>query len=1253
MPQRLTSISGFGLVRLLFDRGYVPSEIANETSVAGKPASDWQHRYLSLEGAATLMWYTDESQLYPESFAAVTSEPQHTGESLPSDEKVLRMEVNVGSDGRVATLEIAVLGREMQIWQSILAYHIDEAEEFGTLGTTTTFRGNRSQDHDGTGTDGTGTDGTDTGGGSEEEDTNLLIDEHMNAVVSISLKGQSHSLALAMNGDAEKLSQEFVAQRGLHEGFCTTIEIELLRAQLELYRSREGQLLKQFAKVQRKVHGIVVAEAHASMAESLAAELTEAMSKVREKIVPDLQAKVKTLEARCASYEQATNDAQTQQAKSENSYIAENVRLKQELQHERHKRSRSTAGGNSTGISSPNKASSPSKAAVSPIADSRSPHSADTSATSNNDDLDSILGNFNLGSSPLQASSYSYTASSEDAAARCSAAQYSHVVSKQGRYDEEAIISEVQELRKNKVALLKQLRSVQDELNVTKYELAEAFGKKAVQRKFLNFNDVLEEPKEMTNTELRIRLHKQRERIDSLNGLTHAMEKERDSAIIRAEEFAAKLEAVESRYSSVCHKKNHAAQQLVAIQGEYDIKTVKKLENENHRLKEEVVKFRGDVLRLQNKVEQMRLNPNPNTASDSGEIERGDFSSSRNSPAARRSVLVIDPSSSPQQQQQQQQRSQDGAADSSVMTPLSALLRSYPMANTEAKEEGNGSTMSNLFEEASSSGVPQSTPFPQSAPFSSIHAEDVNGPVADALNSRRNDTSVKWNPVEKDALAQRLSPVVEDRLLRIIYHRYVHEHKGPSARDITMANLPSASNGASSAAFAHAASAATKFISNTTMTLGRFIRFAKEFHLCFVGGSASTITCTPPYLVSGEIDVIFHNAAKMKVPGDVSTKQALRPYGFRAGGGTDKQYDRAGPSAQTTGLSLTVGQFIEAVKSVACKLYANVIELQTGTVLDCLPPRQRKAAARAVFDVLIKKKLLPISDKLSIVPWPLIYLEQSVNVFGEFRVAQQCLSSHFPQLILWFDHYKTTYAAPSASALALNKHRVGPIADGTITNKVRTGITFKSIAKFAQDFGIIPYLLKEPELYGLFQEFMLWSSLKPEELHKSMPLDTVRTATHRDHGIDEEEKCEFLHFGSNHEVLPFGMSPSHSEVTKAIGVPKPGSQSPGRPLHNRGETRINSNTTASTSSVQAPGKDPVMPLPLSCGLPKSSTSNCRLGLLSFSIFFAAVAQQAFPNHAPEHRVLKMFEICAQSGGDFAGGGAAAGTPAMASVVKSF
>ncbi len=1198
MPQRLTSISGFGLVRIIYDRGYIPGEILNEGSKVNDACStEWQYRYLSLEGAGTLLWYTDESQLFPESFAAVTSEPQQTGESVPSLEKVLRMEANVGSDGRIVTLEIAVPSRELQIWQSILAYHLDEAEEYGTIGTTTTFSGNKASDH------------------ADDDEVNLLTDEHMDAVVSVTLKGQQHTLTLSMHGDAEALSQDFIKEQGLKSDYGATIATELLHAQLELYRSREGQLLKQFAKVQRKVHGIVVAEAHASMAEQLAAELTDAMTKVRTKIVPDLQNKVKTLEQRCAAYEQATNDAQEQQARSENSYIAENVRLKQELMHERSKRAQVLS---SSARTTPNKST-----AMSPISDMKSP-GVNTTATSHASDIDSILGNIALGG-PGSPGSYVSGKSAVDAP-----------------WGIDNTTAELQELRKGKVALLKQLRAVQDELNVTKYELSQAYGKKAEQRKFLNFNnDVLEEPKDMTNTELRIKVHKQKDRIDALHGVTHALEKERDSANARAEELAGKLEAAEGRYHNVSDEKNNIHDKLIEIQGEYDIKTVKKLEMENHHLKEEVVKFRGEVLRLKNKLDE--VNRNFVSKGNYGGMINPSESMISNTPGSPR-VLVLDPTSSPDKTNARY------SAEGDSLTPRSALLSTYPMTagNNEAKANeinGNGvnSSMSSLF----GTTIDDQEAMPKSRPFSDSHAINPNGPVATALNSKLNDTTVKWNPMEQDALKQRLSPVVEDRLLRVIYHRYVHEHKGPSARDMMMANLPAANNGASSAAFAHAASAASNLTSNTTMTLGRFIRFAKEFHLCFVGSTNGTVTCTPPYLVSGEIDVIFHNAAKLKVDGDVSSREALRPYGFRAGGGTEKQYERTRThSSQTTGLSLTSGQFVEAVKALACKLYANVIELQTGTLLECLPPRQKAAASRAVFDVLIKKKLLPIGDKLGLVPWPLIYCEQAVNVFGEFKVAQKCLSSHFPQLILWFDNYKTTYTPPSASAIALGAvvhkpvhYHLGATAEGKINNHVKTGITYKGMSRFAHDFGIVPYLMKEPQLYSMFQEFMLWSTLRPDELHKSLPLDVMRAVTTRDHGADEEEVGEYLHFGSNFEILPFGMSPHNTKAhtaTVATTTPnKAGMQSPGRALTNKGTTRINSNITASGKSTIAPGKEPELPLPLSCGLPKASTANCRLGLMSYTIFFATVAQQVFPNYAPEHRILKLFDTCAQSGGDYA------------------
>jgi hypothetical protein len=1231
MPQRLTSISGFGLVRILFNRGYVPSSYQNEATIEGSPAQDWQYRFLALEGAGTLMWYTDESQLFPESFAAITSEAQNTGKTTPSQECILRFEANLGTDGRVATIEIAVAAREVQIWLSILAYHLDEAEEFGTVGTTATFNGNREKDHD------------------DDADINLLTNEHMDAVITISLKNESHSLSLPMTGDANLMATTFVNDKGIKNDFSIQIEVELLRAQLELYRSRESQLLSQYAKVQRKVHGIVVAEAHASMAESLASELTEALSKVRTKIVPDLQNKIKLLESSNNIYSKETEEAQTQLARSENNLIAENVKLKQEVLHlkqtKAHSFSRNTTPNKSPGNGNGN---------------GNGNTTANTSTTS---DIDSLLGNVKFGSPHLasfvqspDSNSNSNDDNNDDKSKSPSNSVHSRYADKKQIYGNDEVNIEVQELRKMKVHLMKQLRHVQDELNVTKYELNEAYGKKAEQRKMLNFSDIIDsngpDDNDMTNSELRIKLYKQTNVIESLKGSISTLEKSKEIAITRSDEFAAKLDIIETRYNKLQKDNKILKTNFLELSNDYDVKTIKNLENDNYRLREEVVKFRGEVLKLKHTIDSIGGNNNNYTGTSTSGLTTSSSSAGASTSTPSR-VLVIDEYS--EKNNNNTNNNSNLNANPKELTPRSALLNTYPMirgggGNMEDKLEYDGNSSINSI---NSSNININTNPAFATPYSDQHAHNPNKPIDDYINTNKTDTSVKWLPKEKDALSQRLSPVVEDRLLRVIYHRYVHEHKGPSSHDIMLANLPSHNNGSSSAAFAHAASDASKFVSNNTMTLGRFIRFAKEFHLCYVGGNksgssksngSSNVTCTPPYLVSGEIDVIFHNSAKLKVPNDISSNSKLRPYGFRAGGGTDRQYQQYNQNGtQTTGLSLTPGQFMEAVKIISCKLYSNIIELQTGTLLECLPPRQQKAASRAVYDVLIKKKILPICDKLGLVPWPLIYLEQSVNIFREFKVTHQCLSTHFPQLLLWFDQYKSTYKPPSASAILLSKSKGNSIAnnnnDDKIYNNVHVGITYKSMSQYAKDFGIVPYLMKEPQLYGLFQEFMLWSTMKPEELHKTLPMDVVRRTTRREKGEDEEEAADFLHFGQNEDPLPFGgidtseISMSTAATTSPVKV---GHTTPGNmPKSPHDLTRRNNNFSAEGASVQSPAKESRVPIPISCGLPKASTSSCRLGLLSFVQYFSTIAQESFPNYAPEHRIFKLFELCAQSGGGFA------------------
>ena len=71
------------------------------------------------------------------------------------------------------------------------------------------------------------------------------------------------------------------------------------------------------------------------------------------------------------------------------------------------------------------------------------------------------------------------------------------------------------------------------------------------------------------------------------------------------------------------------------------------------------------------------------------------------------------------------------------------------------------------------------------------------------------------------------------------------------------------------------------------------------------------------------------------------------------------------PTAKAlTAAQMTAKQFIAAVEELAVRLYAHVIEERTGTVLDCLPPKQRSAAVRAAVDVLMLQKIVPTAEKL-------------------------------------------------------------------------------------------------------------------------------------------------------------------------------------------------------------------------------------------------------------------------------------------------
>jgi len=419
-----------------------------------------------------------------------------------------------------------------------------------------------------------------------------------------------------------------------------------------------------------------------------------------------------------------------------------------------------------------------------------------------------------------------------------------------------------------------------------------------------------------------------------------------------------------------------------------------------------------------------------------------------------------------------------------------------------------------------------------------------------------------------------ITPVVEDRLLRSIYGRYVADSTG-------------------------------------LMNLSRFSRFAKEFEIIGQHESGK--------LVFGEIDIIFANALKVIPDGEDALPVPPRAFGVRAGASETASRFLPPPSAVsrnkiTTAAAaaggmgsahvLTPGQFILAVKEIACRLYAQLIEHQIGAALECLPPKQKQAAMKAALEVMLRKKILPVAERLSLTPWPLIFLDLTLTTIHTSKYAEAQLASQAQLLSTWFNHYGSTASSSSSSSSSSsfsnkNDTKKNP-NDSTVTffasspslkmsnlshasssqqgpkthissNNVAfsdggvdassTTMTYKALSRFAHDFGIVPHLMKEPQLYSIFREIMLWYKSDPKFLQSALPKTILELPSMvRDFALQEATQ-------------PF------------------------------------------------------------LGIDKTRNSE-RLVVGSFSLIIATIAMNTFPDLAPDLRIERMFDWLAQSGGSY-------------------
>mmetsp|Transcript_25031 Transcript_25031/g.25643 ORF Transcript_25031/g.25643 Transcript_25031/m.25643 type:complete len:250 (+) Transcript_25031:75-824(+) len=82
--------------------------------------------------------------------------------------------------------------------------------------------------------------------------------------------------------------------------------------------------------------------------------------------------------------------------------------------------------------------------------------------------------------------------------------------------------------------------------------------------------------------------------------------------------------------------------------------------------------------------------------------------------------------------------------------------------------------------------------------------------------------------------------------------------------------------------------------------------------------------------------------------------------------------------------------------------------------------------------------------------------------------------------------YSTVYSSPQQFSSSSSQVYSSP---GTLHQQHFKGISYKEISKFYHDYGIVPYLLKEPQLFNIFKEVFLWARSNLELLLIALPED--------------------------------------------------------------------------------------------------------------------------------------------------------------------
>jgi predicted kinase len=272
----------------------------------------------------------------------------------------------------------------------------------------------------------------------------------------------------------------------------------------------------------------------------------------------------------------------------------------------------------------------------------------------------------------------------------------------------------------------------------------------------------------------------------------------------------------------------------------------------------------------------------------------------------------------------------------------------------------------------------------------------------------------------------------------------------------------------------------------TVVNHTRFSRFAREFGIVHANNTGSTTgfsgyASTPPYLVSGEVDIVYRNAVKLILPGDPSESLSHPKKAFFVQKAMPKlapvgAYQTQAPSNSNAALvfsethstpGLTIGQFQWAIRQLGGKLYGSAVakDLSVGAMLDCLPATQRLVAERNALTMFMQAKLVPIADHIEILPWGLMYLEGACLSIKNDGIAAKAIVSNANSLQEWYTNYcKERSTTPLIGRSSSTEITPSPTPD-TFTQGCKQSMRYKQVSQFAHDFGLVPYLIQEADLY--------------------------------------------------------------------------------------------------------------------------------------------------------------------------------------------